>query len=306
MAGKAPHTHGIFVGGTTTHMDIEKYQEGKSILNNIKNFIKNFLIEDIYIISQYYKDYFDNGKGHGNLMSTELFYNNNIPLKYVGGGVIINGKKEEFNVKNIVEEYKYTRLEGESESITPFDSPPQIKEDKEGAYSWVVAPRYKNQPMEVGPLSRMIIGGYYENKISTMDRIMARVKEANIICECMESLLEYIRLQMAFQQQFQVPSASNGIGIVEASRGTLIHVLEIENSVVKKYNLLPPSQWNLSPKDNNNINGTVEKALIGTYIENEEIAPTIIGRIVRSFDPCLNCAAHITSDKKSTINVNII
>ena len=34
--------------------------------------------------------------------------------------------------------------------------------DKERAYSWVKAARYKNHPFEVGPLARLMLSGEYE------------------------------------------------------------------------------------------------------------------------------------------------
>ena len=122
----------------------------------------------------------------------------------------------------------------------------------------------------------------------------------------MESLLDYIKLQPAYQSQYDIPKEAKGVGVMEASRGTLLHFIEIENSVVKNYNLIPPSVWNFSPKDNNNVRGPVEEALVGTQINDINKAPTIIGRIVRSFDPCLNCAAHVTSDKYSPFTINIV
>ena len=51
------------------------------------------------------------------------------------------------------------------------------------AYSWINAARYKGYPMEVGPLARMIIGGYYKHQTSVMDRIIARGLECKKICE---------------------------------------------------------------------------------------------------------------------------
>jgi len=49
----------------------------------------------------------------------------------------------------------------------------------------------------------------------------------------------------------------------------------------------------------------VEEALIGTEIK-DMVHPVEIGRIVRSFDPCLNCAAHVISDKYEPITINIL
>ena len=64
LGGKVPHNHGIFVDGTTTDMNIKKFEEVKSLLSEIKEFISNNLMEDVYHISNYYKDYFKNGIGY--------------------------------------------------------------------------------------------------------------------------------------------------------------------------------------------------------------------------------------------------
>ena len=62
----------------------------------------------------------------------------------------------------------------------------------------------------------------------------------------------------------------------------------------------------MSPMDNNNVHGAVEQGLIGTPIEDMQKAEVTVGRIVRSFDPCLNCAAHIVSDKKDPFTFQIL
>ncbi|MDY5912768.1 MAG: nickel-dependent hydrogenase large subunit [Inconstantimicrobium porci] len=69
--------------------------------------------------------------------------------------------------------------------------------------------------------------------------------------------------------------------------------------------MIPPSVWNLSPTDSNNVKEPVEMALIGTEINSIE-NPVEIGRIVRSFDPCSNCACHINSSGHRSIDINII
>lgn len=39
----------------------------------------------------------------------------------------------------------------------------------------------------------------------------------------------------------------------------------------------------------------MEKALIGTEIPGPAVLETVIGRIIRSFDPCISCATHVYS-----------
>lgn len=296
LAGKAPHAHGIFVGGTTTNMDIQKYQEVKTILYEIKNFINEKLIPDVYTIGNYYIEYFSIGKGYDNLMSYGLYHEDIFKIKYVNPGVIINKTKEPLEPKNITEDIKHTWI----------NELGQLDENKSEAYSWINAPRYKDYPMEVGPLARMIIGGYYENRISVMDRIIARALETKKICECLESIIEQIRLQPAYQKAWEIPEKASGFAILEASRGGLGHWVDIENKVIKNYTLITPSTWNLSPRDSKGNRGVIEEALVGTDIYDMKKAQTIIGRIVRSFDPCSNCASHITSDTYDPITIQIV
>ena len=306
LAGKAPHSHGIFVGGITTTFDIEKYQQVKYIVYEISTFIEEKLIPDIYTVAKYYPDYFLMGSGYGNLMTSDLFNFDFNSEKYVKNGVIINGKKEALNIDSITENVKYTWVTSDKEILIPGNTLVKPESEKKGAYSWVNAARYKDYPLEVGPLARMTIGGYYNNGISAMDRLIARVLETKKICSVVEGLLDVVKLQQPYQEQWQVPNQGSGKSLVEAARGTLGHWIEVENQVVKNYTLIPPSVWNMSPMDDFENRGPAEEALVGTEIEDMKKASTVIGRIVRSFDPCLNCAAHITSDTHSPFTIKIV
>jgi hydrogenase large subunit len=73
LGGKAPHNHGVFIGGITTQATPEKIVHMRSILESINKFIKEIMIPDTYTIAEYYKDYFKNGGGYGNLLSFGCF-----------------------------------------------------------------------------------------------------------------------------------------------------------------------------------------------------------------------------------------
>jgi hydrogenase large subunit len=66
--------------------------------------------------------------------------------------------------------------------------------------------------------------------------------------------------------------------------------------MISHYDIITPSNWNLSPLDEKGMHGPAEKALIGTLLENVD-APVEIGRILRSFDPCVSCATHMIDSK---------
>lgn len=311
ITGKIPHSHGIFIGGITTDINIQQIENIKYSINVIKTFIEEKLIPDVNIISRIYRDYFKKGTGYNNLMSFGLYNQYEEPIKYSQPSVMINGVIEEFDVKNITENVARSWLEtsggGISENIyTPgVDHPVTPNPNKSSGYSWVNAARYKGHAIEVGALARMTLSGNYKGGISAMDRIVAKSLESKRICEIVEKLIGKVKLGNAYQKQWEVPVVASGIGLTEAERGSLGHWISIDKKKVSNYTLIPPSSWNLSPADSKGVRGPVEEALMGTNIENVE-HPVEIGRIVRSFDPCLNCAAHVTSDRYKPITINIV
>ncbi len=305
LAGKAPHPHGIFVGGVTTNVTIKQFSEVKSILNEITDFVKDVLIPDVNIIASYYSEYYELGTSYRNFISEPLFAEDNFPVTYTVGGVMIDGQLSPLDVNFITENLRYSWFNAPNDTAVPAETPPAPDADKAGAYSWVTAPRYQGLPVEVGPLARMYISGVYTRGTAAMDRNVARALETQIICNVMQGLIEIMQLAPAVQRQWTIPQSARGIGIVAASRGILMHFLEIENGITKNYSLIPPSNWNMSPRDNNGVRGAAEEALVGTPIQDIR-NPVEIGRIIRSFDPCLNCAAHVTSDRYSPLTIRII
>jgi hydrogenase large subunit len=159
--------------------------------------------------------------------------------------------------------------------------------------------------MEVGPLARMFISGEYTRGISTMDRTMARVLEVRKIIGIMQNILELIPHYQNKQKQYDIPDKSYGSGLIDTTRGALGHWIAIENKVLKNYSIITPSAWNLSPLDNVGIRGTVESALVGTNIEDIN-NPVEIGRIVRSFDPCVSCATHVYGRNSAVIEIRMM
>lgn len=306
LGGKAPHNHGIFVGGVTVNLDASKFIKIKSILNSIKEFVNNIMLPDVYIISEYYQDYFFNGEGYINLMSYGVFdtYNEK-ELFYVAPQVLINGQKQGFNPDKITENIYRAWYEANQVEQRPFD--PTVDENvyKEEAYSWIKAPRYEGYPMEVGPLARMFLSGGYTRGFSTMDRTIARVLEVKKIIEIMDKLLEKVELKPAQQDRYEFPPEAVSKGLIDTTRGALGHWVSIDNQGIKNYGIITPTTWNLSPADSRGVKGVIEKALIGTTINNIN-KPVEIGRIVRSFDPCVSCATHVFSEGYSSVEIRVV
>ena len=95
LGGKAPHNHGIFVGGVTVNIDASEFNRINSILKKIKNFVVDKMIPDVYIIAKYYSDYFHIGGGYKNLMTYGVFDYPERDIFYVTPGVYIDGKNVE-------------------------------------------------------------------------------------------------------------------------------------------------------------------------------------------------------------------
>lgn len=294
LGGKAPHNHGIFVGGVTASINASKLSKLQALVSEIKGFVDNKMVEDVYIIAEYYKDYFENGRGYGNLLSYGLYDQyGETSLNYVKPLVAVNNNIYKFNPRFITEnvEKSWYELKEGAEGSTLEEAP-----EKKEAYTWVKAPRYNGYAMEVGPLARMILSGNYKYRVSTMDRIIARVLESKKVLDIMSSLLDRIELKPNSQRKYDIPEISAGEGLIDTTRGALGHWLSIKDGKIENYNIITPSVWNTSPSDDKGIKGAVEQALMGTYISDLK-HPVEIGRIVRSFDPCISCATHVISDR---------
>lgn len=169
--------------------------------------------------------------------------------------------------------------------------------NKPKAYSWVKAPRYNSIPFETGPLARQWLSGEYRNGISTMDRTIARVLEAKKISEVIHTLLANLIPNVSVQADYKIFESAQGVGLIDTTRGALGHWLKITHSVISFYQIITPSAWNISTRSSNGLKGTTEQALIGTTVQDIE-NPVEMGRIIRSFDPCISCATHIISGGK--------
>lgn len=293
LGGKAPHNHGIFLGGVTVNMDAYKLEKVKSIISEIKEFIESFMIEDMNIIADYYPDYFDKGKSYANYMSYGLFCDYLDPeISYVKPGVMVDSRKNKLNHNNITENIRYSWYAGEQNIEKPgTENMVEVDLKKTESYSFIKAPRYSGLPMEGGPLARLMLTGEYTRGSSCMDRNVARVLEVKKIINIMENLTKRIELKKNNQRIFDMPNSAFGVGLTDTIRGTLGHWIEIENKVIKYYDVISPTGWNLSPIDEKGIHGPAEKALIGTKLSGSKGNPEL-GRIIRSFDPCISCATH--------------
>jgi hydrogenase large subunit len=305
LGGKAPHNHGVFIGGITTQATAEKVVHIDSILEKISKFIDEQMIPDVYDIARFYEDYFRVGGGYGNLLTYGAFnHYKELGTLYVDPLVSTMESVEPFDESKIQEKLDYSYFTSINNSNQPNEAVTEPDMDKEKAYSWVKAPRYKGLPFEVGPLARLILSGAYNNGISAMDRTIARALEAKKISEIMKILLQQIIPGVDVQKKYDLPESAAGRGLVDTTRGALGHWLKIRDKKISFYQIITPSTWDFSTRDDHGYRGTAEEALIGTHIENPD-KPAEIGRVLRSFDPCMSCATHVYRPGKQVKTIKV-
>ena len=154
---------------------------------------------------------------------------------------------------------------------------------------------YKDKYYEVGPLARAMINktplikdAHRRYGDSIISRILARVCEILQLLNHSKKLLKEINLNEPSYIKPKIDISkisSSGIGVVEASRGSLIHKVDIDKGLIKKYDIITPTQWNLANGTRDNL-GVAQNAIIG--LDSTELAEIVF----KSFDVCSVCTTH--------------
>jgi len=154
---------------------------------------------------------------------------------------------------------------------------------------------YRSKYYEVGPLSRamllktpLIKDAHRRYGDSLFSRILARSCEISQLLHHSIELIEkidlnepsYIKPKVAIKK-----ISGNGTGAVEAARGSLIHKVELEEGIIKSYQIITPTQWNLS-NGTKEMPGVAQKAMFG--LPNTDIAEFVF----KTFDVCSVCTTH--------------
>lgn len=313
FGAKLPHSTSLVPTGVTGEITIERVLAYKARLAQITEFVQSVYLPDLLTAAAAFGHYWDIGQSYGNFLSYGAFRmeentGENL-LNFFPSGVVIGGRFQPLDTQKIREYVENSRYSSPS-NLHPWDG--QTKPAPSKGYSWLKAPRYDNQVMEVGPLARVMVTYLgpgndarkkeiedtlsslsvpVEKMNSVLGRHLARGLEARwLAAQCVRWLNE-LELDQPAAADFSLPRQGRGVGLTEAPRGALGHWLTIQNYKIEHYQCIVPTTWNCSPRDDQGRAGAVEKALEGTVLE-DPAQPIEAGRIVRSFDPCIACAVH--------------
>lgn len=350
LGGKNPHLQTFLVGGMATAMDPnepgatinpERMDFLLGVAKSAIAFVNQVLIPDVLAVAGFYRDWFERGEGLGNFMSYGGYPQGSIkdPANFfLPRGIILNRDLSKVypvdpaNVTEYVTHSWYDYSGGDQTAKHPFDGetspkysgpkPPYEFLDVEQKYSWLKAPRYQDQPMEVGPLARLLVAyasGQKDVKalvdatlaklkappsalFSTLGRLAARALETQLLANRLVGWIEELGNNLASGNvrihngekwdPNSWPKSARGFGFFEAPRGSLGHWVEIEDQAIKNYQAVVPSTWNAGPRDARGQRGAYEAALLKTPVADPD-RPLEILRTIHSFDPCLACAVHV-------------
>jgi len=354
FGGKNPHPN-FLVGGVPCPIDpnsdgaitMEDLSEVSNVISKMEAFVDQAYLPDTLAIAGFYKDWGAIGEGVGNFMTYGDFptgATNDVSSFLVPRGVILDRDlstvhEVDLDAEDQIQEYVdhswYHYQGGAGTALHPYKgetelnftgpNPPYDQLDIDKGYSWLKSPRWKGKPMEVGPLSRMLMlygtGNAHAKELvdmtlktldvpvtalfSTLGRTAARTLETKVYLDWMRGWYNDLVANIAAgdlkthnAERFDPstwPSKAQGAGYMEAPRGALGHWVVIEDQKIANYQAVVPTTWNAGPRDAAGLSGPYEAALKGHVLANPQ-QPLEILRTIHSFDPCIACAVHMVGE----------
>jgi hydrogenase large subunit len=349
FGGKNPHPN-FLVGGMASAINIdgtatinaERLSDIRDMITRARTFVQQVYFPDLVAIAGFYKDWAAIGGGTGNYLTVGEFPEvdaRELDSLYFPRGVIVGKNLSEvlpydhMKVKEYITSSWYEYAAGDDAGLHPYDGETKAKYtgpptpwqylQGEKKYSWMKAPRYDEQPMEVGPLARMLVAyasghegakalvGEVLGKLgvgpaalfSTLGRTAARGIETMLLADRMDVWLNELiaRIKGGESATFNGerwdpeswPAQADGYGYLDAPRGALGHWVRIQNGKIARYQCVVPSTWNCSPRDGTGQMGPYEAALTDNHPLVDPARPIEILRTIHSFDPCMACGVHV-------------
>ena len=200
LGGKNPNLQTFLVGGMSTAMSSdapeavinpERIDFLRKLVADVEAFVAQVYVADVLAVAPFYPEWFKLGEGTGNFLAygdypsvsvndpTSLFFPRGIIL---GRDLSKVHSVDPAKVTEYVTHSWYTYDEGNQAAKHPSQGqtnpaysgpkPPYEHLDTDAKYSWLKAPRYEDQPMEVGPLARVLVA-YASGRKEVVDLVNA-------------------------------------------------------------------------------------------------------------------------------------
>jgi hydrogenase large subunit len=359
LGSKTPNIQNLAVGGVANAINLDNQAtlnmntlyNIKSVLDEMTAFIQQVYLPDVCAIGAMYAPWLGYGAGVTNYLAVP-----DMPLDGKGtvfdfpGGTIMNGDlstvkeiksfDDAYFRDNVSENIAHAWYDGDW-TRHPYKEetvPKYTDFEDDGKYSWIKAPRFDGQPMQVGPLAQVLVGYALKHEPtvrwlthavetassiagtklspavlhSTLGRHLCRAVRTAVICELAGKHWELLVQNIAsgdtdiFNKPEFPKGEIQGFGFHEAPRGTLSHWVVIRDGKIANYQAVVPSTWNAGPRDSDGVPGPYEASLVGNPIADPE-RPLEVLRTIHSFDPCIACAVHtLDVDGKEIARVKIL
>lgn len=360
FGSKNPHPQTLTVGGVTCIMDLEtpsRLGEYLTKLKEVQDFVNRAYYPDLVMAGRAYANEPSvlNDIGVSNLYTFREFQLGANEWLF-DSGIIFNGnldKVHDVNPDKITEEATHAWYQNDK-PLHPYDGETQpnytglikgksvndkgeLEDSKlfdiKGKYTWIKAPRYGSDPLQVGPLANIVVNYAKGNKyvvpvvdkfladtglplsavFSTLGRTATRMIEAKIVADntiiAFNNLIENLKTDKETVAKYRINKNKEykGYYMGHVPRGALSHWCRIKDGVISNWQAVVPSTWNASPKDANGNMGAYESCLIGLKIA-DITQPLEIVRKIHSYDPCIACAVHVmdmSGNKLSEYKINV-
>ena len=344
LGGKTPHIQNLAVGGvmnainlnSLATMNMDRLGTLQSLFQEMIPFVQQAYFVDACLLAASYPEWFRYGRGVANYLAVSDLPVDAKATKFdLPGGVIMNGNLG--SVRTIQDWHDQPIRAAVAEDLThawysgdgaqqPWKGttdPNYTNFQDGGKYTWVKAPRYDGQPMQVGPLSNVLVGYASGHPLtrkwtdaafsqissvngvkvtpdalqSTMGRYLARAIRSAMLSDLALQHWQLLtdNILKGDETTYNPPQFPQheivGVGMHEAPRGTLSHWVVINKGVFSNYQAVVPTTWNASPRDQKGIPGPYESSLLANPVA-DPVKPLEVLRTVHSFDPCMACACH--------------
>ena len=342
LGGKTPHIQNLTVGGVANAIDLDslgtltmdRLVMIRSLIDEILPFVYQVYLPDVCAIAGMYPEWFDIGAGVQNYMAVPDLPDGSGSNFDLPGGVVFSGDlnvvktfktaaNEEFR-QAVTEDSTHAWYKGGALHPWKGETNPEYTDFQDnGKYTWVKAPRYQGRPIQVGPLSNILVGYAQGHALtrkwadlaldrissaakrkmtpdklqSTMGRYAARAIRSAMLADLAVKHCELLTNNIlagdvTTHNPPRFPKGEiEGVGTHEAPRGTLSHWVVVKNAKLSNYQAVVPTTWNASPRDSQGNIGPYEASLMRNPVADPE-RPLELLRTVHSFDPCMACACH--------------